>query len=311
MAIYVGTQKVKVEGLSRFGVGKVYVGDNLVWDKNSTTTYTITYRKAMRTSTTPASIQVPAGYELTSADLPTGSDGNNVTIQGWTLDGTNMISAGYVVNSDITLLCVQKYTKTSSNLFKSAKNYTSGYNVTVSVNGGNVGNSTGGANTSMTYELTKSYTTPNRATMSYYIYGQLGAWGGLVCDFDIDNDCRIEWTPSRKSVTFTSSMAQGTNSYNYTDTWPTMVIRDSLTGLLLYTYGQNSTSKITYTLSGINPLRGPAPHVYIQHGGNYNGNKYASRADYMNANNTTFAYGITCNASTATENIYLYTSPVS
>lgn len=266
--------------------------------------FTISYRKAVYQNTLPASKTVPAGYVLTSADLPTQTDSSDWSVTGWTLNGTNTVSAGYVVNSNIELCAVHKYKHTSASLFKSAKNNVYEAKVTVSVNNGSVGNSSSG--TTMTYTNSKSYTSGNPG-YDTFVYAQIGSWGGLVGTINLDHAARIEWTPSRSSVTFSSSMSSGTNVYNYTATYPTLVLRHVGTQQLIYSKTQNSTNKITYNAP--EPNSGSKVRVYIQHGGNDGGQKLASRADYRYTPNTSQSYGITCNASTTTETVYFYTTP--
>ena len=294
--------QVKSLTISEGDVKSISVGGVTVWQK-PVQNVTITYRKCIYQSSAPASKTVPAGYVLTSADIPTSSSGD-WAVTGWTLDGTNTVSAGYVVNSNIELCGIMKYKHTSGSLFKSAKNYAYEGSVTLSVNNGAVGNSSSG--TTMTYTNSKSYTASTPG-YDYYRLAQLGSWGGLIGTIDLEHAARIEWTPSRNTVTFSSSMSGGTNAYNYTATYPTLVLRHVGTKALIYSKTQNSTSKITYNAP--EPNSGSKVRVYIQHGGNDGGQKLASRADYKQQYDTPSStnYGITCNASTATETVYFYT----
>lgn len=285
-------------------VKSISVGGVIVWQKQSQNV-TISYRKSVYQGTLPASKTVASGYVLTADDLPTQTDSSDWSVTGWTIDGTNPISAGYVVTSDIELCAIHKYKHTTGSLFKSAKNYAYESSVTVSVNNGSVGNSSSG--TTMTYTNSKSYTA-SAPGYDYYRLAQIGSWGGLVGTIDLEHAGRIEWTPSRNSVTFSSSMSGGTNAYNYTATYPTLVLRHVGTKALIYSKTQNSTAKITYNAP--EPNSGSKVRVYIQHGGNDGGQKLASRADYKQQYDTpTGSYGVKCNASTATETIYLYTTP--
>ena len=192
MPIYNGTQKISMSGID-----KVYVGTTLVYQK--TPPVTITYRKAVYQGTIPATKVVPAGYQLTSADLPTGADGT-WTLEGWTYDGTTQAAVGDAVTTDITLKSIHKRTYTTASLFKrsSGSAYSDGTaSKTVSasaVSMGNVGNASS-STSSNTYALscTKySHTFSNAAYTEGTCYVVKGAWGGLVLNGALDHAARIE-----------------------------------------------------------------------------------------------------------------------
>lgn len=135
--------------------------------------FTITYRKTFYTGTAPASKTVDAGYALTAADLPTRTESNTAwQVTGWTLDGSTKVSAGYVVNSNITLKCIHKGTITSGNLFKTARQSKyiteSGSCATGTISMGNVGNCNSGSTTK-----THALTAPTYSR-SYSSYGNEG-----------------------------------------------------------------------------------------------------------------------------------------
>ena len=278
--------------------------------------FTITYRKAVYQNTLPASKTVPAGYVLTSADLPTQTDSSDWSVTGWTLNGTNTVSAGYVVNSNIELCAVHKYHVTSSNLFKRDNDdgtVSSSYGDTCSATAscGNVGNAATSGSTK-TVAMTKKYSKTWSATGTFNSYKcgvTLGAWGGLVSTIQVDHACRMEWTPARSSVTFTLPSGY-TNEYNYTDCYPGYVCRNNSTGAYITAYNQNNTNKITYNVS--EPSSGTTNALYIQYGKVTGSsiNYLAWRGGYYyTLSSGPSSKNMTCNTSTTTETVYFYTTP--
>ena len=302
MPIYIGTQKINMSGMD-----KVYVGTTLVYQKNAPLV-TISYRKAIYQSTVPSSIQVPVGYTLTSADIPTQTDSSTWSVTGWTLDGTTAVTAGYVVTGDITLLAIHKATVTSGNLYKTSKKASDGYisqskTVETSISLGNVGNSDSGS-TTFTYALSGSVSRTFTTSDSNYYHGvMIGGWGGVVYTGYIDKACRLEWTPSNYQATFTlPSGVTGIN--NYQGTYPTVVLRHNDTGAYIWSTTQNNTNKISYQMG--NPHSGSTIRMYIQFGGNNGGKKLAQRTGYW-SRSSSMSSNMTCNRSTTTETLYLYT----
>ena len=302
MAIYNGTQKIKMSGID-----KIYVGTTLVYQNAQPVT--ITYRKVMFTGTTPATKTVLAGYLLTAEDLPTQNDASGSTTTGWTYDGTTQAMVGDAVTSDITLYQIETVTVTSANLFKRArakgKESYSTDTPSTSVSMGNVGNSDSGS-TTKTYALSQSY---SRSFSDSYYYKAiaLGAWGGNVINFTTDGKFRVEWTPSRYQVSFTNPSGY-TQAGNAVGTYPTLVIRHEDTGGFIYSTTQNSANKISYICTTAEHS-GSTIRIYIQHGGNHGGKKLAYRSAYYQGNSS-YTYGyVSCNTSTTTETIYIYALP--
>lgn len=296
-------------------VKSISVGGVTVWQK-PVQNVTITYRKSVYQGTLPASKTVPAGYVLTSADIPTQTDSTAWSVTGWTIDGTNTVSAGYVVNSNIELCAVHRCNVTSSNLFK--KNYdddtvTSSYGATCSATAscGNVGNAaTSGSTKTVAMNKTYSKTWSAVSTVNTYKCGiTLGAWGGLVTTIQVDHACRMEWTPSRSTVSFTLPSGY-TNEYNYSNCYPGYVCRNNSTGAYITAYNQNNTNKITYNVN--EPSSGTTSALYIQYGKVTGStiNYLAWRGGYYyTLSSAPSSKNMTCNTSTTSETVYLYTKP--
>lgn len=305
MAIYNGTQKIDVSG-----VDKVYVGTQLVYQKTQPLV-TISYKKAFFTGTVPASKQVPVGYALTAADLPTQTDSTTWTTTGWTVNGTNKVSAGYVVNSDITLKAIHKGVITSSNLFKTARKiqYVDDQTSlsTGDISMGTVGNCNSGSTTKTVALKASAY---SRSFSGYSDQGYCavaqGAWGGPVTTMTPACAGRFEWTPTTSSVTFTNP-SNHTTANNYTATYPTVVFRRNDNGNHLWHTSQNSTNKISHAIEA--PNSGKTNIIYVSYGGN-NGSSYstqlARRTCYREYAISSFSGNVTCNKSTVTETFYFY-----
>lgn len=302
MPIYNGNQKIEMSGMD-----KVYVGTTLVYQKQ-VVTYTISYIKTFYGSTAPATKTVNAGYVLTATDLPTQTDSSTWSTTGWTLDGTNKVNAGYVVNSNIVLKGIHKGTVTSGNLYKTAKKASDGYisqskTVSTNISLGNVGNSDSGS-TTFTYALASSVSRTFTTSDSNYYHGvMIGGWGGLVTTLYASRNCRLEWTPSNYQATFT--LPSGVTSINnYQGTYPTVVMRHNDTGAYIWSTTQNNTNKISHNTG--NPHSGATIRIYIQFGGNNGGKKLAQRTGYWSRSSSVSA-NMTCNRSTTSETIYVYT----
>lgn len=273
---------------------------------------TITYRKAFFAGTAPATKTVEPGYVLTAADLPTQTDSTAWSTTGWTIDGTNKISAGYVVNSNITLKAIHKGIITSGNLYKHKEGYKyieeKGSTSTGSISMGNVGNCNSGSTTK-----THALTAPSYSH-SWNSYGQEGycfvseaAWGGQVTYLTPAHAGRFEWTPTLSSVSFTLPTGF-TGENNYTAAYPTVVFRRNDTGAHLWHTSQNSTNKISHAIQ--EPNSGATNIIYVSYGGN-NGSSYgtqlARRTGYRSWQASSSGGGsITCNKSTVKETFYFY-----
>lgn len=118
--------------------------------------------------------------------------------------------------------------------------------------------------------------------------------------------CRLEWTPTTSSVTFTNPSGH-TTANNYTATYPTVVFRRNDTGDHLWHTSQNSTNKISHEIQ--EPNSGKTNVIYISYGGN-NGSSYgtqlARRTCYKDWSSTSILSNVTCNKSTVTETFYVY-----
>lgn len=298
--------QVKAISIPSGDVKQVSIGGVVVW-KKPVSTCTISYRKAVYQSTLPTSIVVPYGYALTSADLPTQTDSAAFSVTGWTLDGTNPVSVGTIVTSDITLCAIHQWTKTTTvgkNTRQSTTNYTSGPSVSIANTLGDARSSS----STMTNSITKSYTGPGTGT-EYYCWGYMATFIGQVGNFNLDHAARVEWTPSRSSVGFTNSSGI-TQVSNYTATYPCMVIRHVDDNSYIYSLAQNSTNKISYSTP--EPHSGSTIRVYIQHGGSYNGTDYGAwRTGYKRNYSSSDSGSITANPTSVTEVVTLYTLPVS
>lgn len=307
MPIYVGNQKIEMSGMD-----KVYVGTTLVYQKQApVVTYTISYRKAFWTGTAPATKTVNAGYVLTAADLPTQTDSTSWSTTGWTIDGTNKISAGYVVNSDITLKAIHKGVITSANLYKhkEASKFLEekGSVSTGTQSMGSVGNCNSGSTTKTVTLTMPSY------SHSWNSYGQEGyccvseaAWGGQVTYLTPAHAGRFEWTPSLSSVSFTLPSGY-TGENNYTGAYPTVVFRRNDTGAHLWHTSQNNTNKISHAIQ--EPNSGQTNVIYISYGGNGGSNygtQLARRTGYKSWQYSSSTSAITCNKSTVKETFYFY-----
>lgn len=308
--------RVTVDSIE-IGVKKITDSNNVVlWDESGAGPVTISYRKSVYQGTLPASKEVPSGYVLTADDLPTQTDSSAWSVTGWTIDGTTPISAGYVVNSNIELCAIHRLNVTSSNLFKrdyddGTVSSSYGKTCTATASCGNVGNAATSGSTK-TVAMTKKYSKKWSETgtfNSYYCGVTLGAWGGLVSTIQVDHACRMEWTPSRSTVSFTLPSGY-TNEYNYTGCYPGYVCRNNSTGAYITAYNQNNTNKITYDVS--EPSGGTTNALYIQYGkvtGSTINNLAWRGGYYYTGSSRPSSKSMTCNTSTTTETIYLYTTP--
>ena len=299
--------QVKAISIPEGDVKQVSLNGTVLW-KKQTGGCTITYRKSLYNSTAPASIVVPVGYALTSADLPTQSDSNSWSVTGWTLDGTNAVSVGTIVSSDITLLAIHSKTVTSSNLFKKdVDNKTNdwGYSGTLSSSTSQTFGDMRSSSTTMTMSISKSKS-QSYSSGDSYIHTGVGIWGGNVTNFETEHSSKLVWTPSNSSLTFTLTRL-GSNQSNYTGTYPGITVRNVDDNSYIYAHKQNNRNEISYNI--------PEPHTnstvrtYIQYGGN-NGTENLSWCGGTSKSGSSNA-SITCSMSTTTETIKLYTLPVS
>lgn len=304
MPIYVGNTKINVSG-----VNKIYVGTQLVYQKQ-TQTFTISYRKTVYQNTLPASKVVPAGYVLTAEDLPLITDSANWQVIGWTIDGVNTISVGYVVNSDIELCAVHEGNWTTSSLEKNKGGYASTGSATASVST-TLGLLDSGTN-SFTSNLSKTYTNSDSTGYSYK-KAYICSWGGIVAIPYIEHAARIEWKPSRSSVSFTNNATstQGTitNVSTVTTCYPTMLLRYNDTKGYIGHIQNSNTNKQVY--NSPEPHTGNSIRVYIQYGGAGGGNNIAYRSGKAFSNSSSMGSISVNNPSDGktTETVYLYTLP--
>lgn len=300
--------QVKAITIPEGNVKSVSVNGVVIWQEPVAQTYTITYRKAVYTGSTPATKTVSAGYALTSEDLPTQTDSTSWSVTGWTLDGTNTISAGYIVNSDIELCAIHKGTA-SATLQKNASNYTTlGGSTTASTGNITVGQTASGT-AALTTTMSRSYTNSDGSGYTY-IKAYVCGFGGIVHTISLNHAARVEWTPSRSTVAYTNSAtsSQGTitNTNNYTACYPTTVIRYTDTKAYIKHIQNNNTNKQSYSCP--EPHSGSTVRIYIQYGG---GSNLAWRSGKASSNSTSMG-SITVSTPSSgkpTETVYLYTTP--
>lgn len=282
----------------------------VLWKKPEPQTFTISYRKTIYQNTLPASKVVPAGYVLTAEDLPLITDSANWQVIGWTIDGVNTISVGYVVNSDIELCAVHEGNWTTGSFAKSDSEYksTGSPTATVSITLGLLDSGTN----SFTSSVSKIYTNSDSTGYSYK-KAYICRWSGIVAIPYIEHAARIEWTPSRSSVSFTnnatSSQGTITNVNTITTCYPTMLLRYNDTKGYIGHIQNSNTNKQVYTSP--EPHTGSSIRVYIQYGGAGGGNNMAYRSGKAFSNSSSMGSISVSNPSggKTTETVYLYTLP--
>lgn len=256
-------------------VKKIEDGDgNIIWQKQSATTVTISYACLRLNQYLPASKTVQLinnQYALTSADLPTiNLSSAEDQIVGWTIDGSTQLQAGNTISTNVTLLAIHK--RTVSKSYDWSAKYGPVYfssNVTSS-SSDPIKHTTSlwRLDTAAKANYTTTYTKTWTVTKGTYYYKGTGIRGfnGIILDnLQVYNGTKfkIHWNPAVIKVTFAAAGGE-TIDGNHANTYPMIIVRDGNTTTKLYTNANVSANFVSGTITA-----GASANAYLsfQYGG--------------------------------------------
>lgn len=279
---------------------KIENSHGIVWQKN--VQLTITYELGRSNSLNPGPKTVtPTGgvYTLTSADLPTLNESTSgYTIDGWTLDGSNKVTVGTQISTNITLKAIHKIV-VSKTYDWNAKGSSEGSNQSASASHTTSGLFNLSTNASANY--TCSYSKTNS---SYYHYVGIRGFNGNIITFQLysNKTYRAVWTPAVTSVTY-SYTNEMTIDGKYADTYPMFLVRNGDTTTSIAKNANVSSLNTTFTAGSSNA------YVTFQYGGwdTSGGNKTSWARQYKNVSYSG-SYGVPSSnkSGNQTDTIYIY-----